>query len=68
MAVEDTEDHSPRNLMASILESIREAYVEEHGEEPSEEFIRRARNEIVHNLASKERDEHRDIYEALAKE
>ncbi|GAA0665099.1 hypothetical protein ACFQDG_09900 [Natronoarchaeum mannanilyticum] len=68
MAVEDNEDHPPKNLMVSILESIREAYVEEHGEEPPEEFMQRARNEIVHNFASKDRDEHRDIYEALAKE
>jgi death-on-curing family protein len=50
------------------LLAVREQYVEEHGEEPPEEFMRQARNEIVHGVASKDRDDHRDIYDALANE
>lgn len=68
MAVEDSDESPPKNLMEALLQSIRENYVEEHGEEPPEGFMRRARNEIVHGFASRDREEHRRIYEALADE
>lgn len=68
MAVEDNEEAPPKNFMEQLLNSVREKYIEEHGEEPSEEFMRRARNKIVHNLASHDREEHRAIYDALADE
>ena len=54
--------------MEALLRAIQEQYIEEHGEEPPEEFMQRARNEIVHNVASRDREEHRDIYDALANE
>jgi len=68
MAVEDDEGTPPKNLMAQLLDAVRDRYIEEHGEEPPAEFMRRARNEIVHDLASHDREEHRDIYDALADE
>jgi len=68
MASENSEEQPPQNLMATLLKAVRERYVEEHGEEPPEEFMRQARNKIVHDVASKDRDEHRDIYDALANE
>jgi len=68
MAAEDDEVTPPKNLMEQLLNSVRDRYVEEHGEEPPVEFMQRARNDIVHNLASHDREENRDIYDALADE
>ncbi|RXK47013.1 hypothetical protein [Halorientalis pallida] len=68
MAAEDKNGDPPRNFMETLLTAVREKYIEEHGEEPPEEFMKEARNKIVHNFASQDRDEHRDIYDALASE
>lgn len=68
MAVEDDEEGPPENVLEALLSAVREEYIDEHGEEPPEEFMRTARNEIVHGFASRDREEHREIYEALAKE
>lgn len=70
MAVEDQDQDQepPKNLMEVLLSSVREKYIEEHGEEPSEEFMRQIRNEFIHGIASQDREEHRDIYDALANE
>ena len=68
MAVKEDEDRDPKNLMEVLLQAVREQYVQEHGEEPPEEFMQRARNKIVHNVASRDREAHRDIYDALANE
>lgn len=68
MAVDETDERPPKNIMEELLESVRTEYVEEHGEEPPAEFMRRVRNEIVHNLARHDREENRRIYDALADE
>lgn len=62
------DEDSPRNLMKEILGNVREIYVEEHGEEPPEEFIEEARQRIVQRVAKQNRDAHREIYDALADE
>jgi hypothetical protein len=67
MATRDSES-SPANLMEKILDELREKYIEEHGEEPSEEFLQEARKEVLRNRAKKSRDDHREIYDALADE
>jgi len=54
--------------MDRFLESVSERYREEHGEAPPEEFLKRARSEIISRVASKDREQHRDIYDALADE
>ncbi len=68
MAVDEGEDRPRANVMETLLNTIRDRYVEEHGEEPPEEFMERARTEIVHGVANRDREEHRDIYDALADE
>ncbi|PSP77339.1 hypothetical protein BRC81_10190 [Halobacteriales archaeon QS_1_68_20] len=68
MAVDEGEDRPRANVMETLLSTIRERYVEEHGEEPPEEFMERARAKIVHGVATRDREEHRDIYDALADE
>lgn len=68
MAVENEDQELPKNLMEVLLSAVREKYIEEHGEEPSEEFMRQIRNEFVHGIASQDREEHREIYDALANE
>ncbi|WP_157971708.1 hypothetical protein [Halorussus litoreus] len=54
--------------MERALDTIRESYVEEHGTEPSAEFMEEARREIILGVAKRDRDQHRDIYDALADE
>jgi hypothetical protein len=63
-------DETPRpgNLLQEMLERARERYVEENGEEPPEEFIEEARELVLRDLASRGREEHRDVYDALAEE
>ncbi|NEU58758.1 hypothetical protein [Halorussus sp. MSC15.2] len=67
MATKDSES-SPTNLMEKVLDTVREEYIEEHGEEPSEEFLQNARKKILRERAKKSRDDHREIYDALADE
>jgi hypothetical protein len=66
------EENSPGpdggNLLDELLAQAREQYVEEHGEEPPDEFLEEARTRILRRLAKKGRDEHRDVYDALAEE
>lgn len=56
------------NLLERTLEATRQTYVEENGEEPPPEFMERARTAILREFAQHGRDEHRDIYDALADE
>lgn len=65
---EEHRENQPGNLLDELLAEVREQYVEEHGEEPSEEFLEEARTEILLTLARRERDKHRDVYDALADE
>lgn len=67
-AEEEVPEDGPRNLLEEWLEHARERYVEEHGEEPPEEFMEDARELILRKLARSGRDAHRDVYEALAEE
>lgn len=64
----EPEDAPPRNRMEETLQKIREEYVEEHGQEPSEEFLEQAELEIVRRVAKADRDAHREIYDKLANE
>ncbi|WP_379728255.1 hypothetical protein [Halonotius sp. GCM10025705] len=41
-------------------------YIEANSAEPPEEFIEDARTLILRQLASKSREKHRDVYDALA--
>jgi hypothetical protein len=69
MAADETASGGAQsNLLEELLEDVRERYVEEHGEEPPAEFMRDARQDILRSLAKKGRDEHRDVYDALADE
>lgn len=68
MASKGENSESKSNTMERALATIREKYVEEHGEEPSDEFMEEARREIILGVARQDRDEHRDIYDALADE
>lgn len=63
-----SESEEPKNRMAAALDRIRRIYVEEEGEEPSEEFMSEARRRLVREVARDRRDAHREIYEALAEE
>lgn len=54
--------------MQEALDRVRERYVEEHGEQPPDEFVEKARREILLTVARKDREEHREIYDALADE
>lgn len=63
---EDEAEAPPKNVMEALLSIVREQYIEEHGEEPPEGFIRDIRNELVHGIASYDREAHREIYDALA--
>lgn len=56
------------SLMDELIEAVREEYVDEHGEEPPEEFLKNARKQIIRQAGKARRDEHREIYDALAKE
>lgn len=67
MAV-DKESRSQRNLMKEYLVDVRESYIEENGEEPSDEFMEEARAKIIQEVAKRKRDANRDIYDALADE
>lgn len=62
------DDSQPENQMKKVLQKIREMYVEKEGEEPSEDFMQEARTEIIRRAAKKNRDDHRDVYDALADE
>lgn len=63
-----TEDRRPENQMEKVLQRLRERYIEEEGEEPPEDFMQEARLEILRSAAKKNRDNHREIYDALADE
>lgn len=63
-----TQGRDSGNLMDEMLEKVEERYVEEHGEQPPEEFMEDARQWILKEVAQQNRDKHRDIYDALAKE
>lgn len=67
MAASD-EGRESENLLEEMLDRARERYVEENAEDPPEEFMDEARELILRSLASSGRDEHRDVYEALADE
>ena len=67
-ADEETPEGSPPNLLEQMLEQARERYVEENGEEPPEEFMEDARELILRKFARSGRDEHQDVYDALARE
>lgn len=67
MATEEP-DSKQQNLMLELLERVRDDYKEEHGEDPPEEFVEKARREIILQAAKQDRDDHRDIYEKLADE
>lgn len=67
MAVDEEQD-SPHNLMPKLLEDVRELHIGEHGEEPPSEFMKKARQRIVQEVAKQNREKHRDIYDALADE
>lgn len=68
MASKDESSESKSNAMEEALGTIRKKYVEEHGEEPSDEFMENARRRIILGVAKQDRDEHRDVYDALADE
>lgn len=61
----DTERGPP---LEEALEELREWYVEKHGEEPPAEFIQKARTAVIRELAGNARDDHREVYDALADE
>lgn len=63
-----TQGRDSGNLMDELLGKVEEKYVEEHGEDPPEEFMEDARQWILKEVAQRNRDEHRDIYDALADE
>lgn len=63
-----TEERRPENQMDKALRKVRELYIEEQGEEPSEEFMKDARQRILREAAKQSRDDHREIYDALADE
>lgn len=69
MAAErDDSKKAQGNRLEELLCEARERYREENGEEPSEEYLEELRKEILRGLAKKGRDEHRDVYDALAEE
>lgn len=69
MAADDeTVENPPGNLLDAMLEQARERYVEENDEEPPEEFMEDARELILRHLARTRREEHQDVYDALAEE
>jgi len=57
-----------RNLLEEALEETRERYRDEHDDDPPTAFMQDARELILRRLAKKGRDEHRDVYDALADE
>ena len=67
MATEER-DPGPRNLMEDLLGRVKQMYREEHGEEPTEEFIEEARRRKELEAAEQDRNEHREIYDKLADE
>jgi len=62
------ENQKPTNRMEELLQKVRERYVEENDQEPPEAFMAQARNQILRDAAKKSRDDHREIYDALADE
>lgn len=62
------DERTEGNFLQEALGRIRERYVEEYGEEPSDEFMEEARRKIILEVARQDRDEHREIYDALAEE
>jgi hypothetical protein len=68
MASKGDSSKSRTDTIEQTLDEIRERYVEENGEEPPEEFMTEARRQIVLGIAQRDRDAHRDIYDALADE
>jgi hypothetical protein len=69
MAAEESDTNEmSRNLLEEALEETRERYRDEHGDDPPAAFIEDAREMILRRLAKKGRDEHRDVYDALADE
>ena len=62
------DERTKGSFLQEALGRIRERYVKEHGEEPSDEFMEEARRKIILEVARQDRDEHREIYDALAEE
>lgn len=61
-------DDAGTDPIDAVLEELRSQYVAEHDVEPPKEFLENARQEILSRLAKQRRDEHRDVYDALAEE
>ena len=55
-------------MSRNLLEETRERYRDEHDDDPPTAFMQDARELILRRLAKKGRDEHRDVYDALADE
>jgi len=68
MATETDSDTGRQSPLDEALERVRERYVEEHGTEPPEEMMKDARKRILREFAKQSRDEHREVYDALADE
>lgn len=68
VADDEMQEPSSGNLLDVTLERARERYIEENDEDPPEEFIDEARELILRKLAQRSRDEHREVYDALAGE
>jgi hypothetical protein len=68
MTTETDSDTGRQSLLDTALERVRERYVEEHGTEPPEELMEAARKRVLRELAKEGRNEHRDVYDALADE
>jgi len=64
----DGSDGEKSALFDAILSNIRQQYVEEHDEEPPEEYMQEARQNVLRAIGKNKRDENREIYDELAKE
>jgi len=62
------ENQKSTNRMEELLQKVRERYVEGNGQEPPKAFMESAREKILRDAAKKSRDDHREIYDALADE
>ena len=68
MASKGDSSKSRTDTIEQTLDEIRERYVEENGEEPPGEFMPEGGGETVLGIVQRDRDAHRDIYDALADE
>lgn len=67
-AEDDVSDEIRGTHLEDLLEEARSRYVDEHGEEPPDAFMRDAREAILREIAKRGRDDHREVYDALADE